>query len=75
MITLQVLYKIVGNRLSNEMQKAIIRNSFLPHIAERMCAAIDRQERAEHLLRILVEWNEYQLRQPQSIRRFLGGYK
>ena len=40
MLTIQDLYNIVGNRISNEMQKALIRNNFPSHIAERMCDAI-----------------------------------
>ena len=72
MITVQDLYNIVGNKISNETGKAIIRNSFPPQIAEQMCNAIDGQERAEHLRRILEEWNEYQIRQQQAIQQFLG---
>lgn len=48
MIKIQDLYNILGNRISNEMQKAIIRNNCPPQIAERMCDAIDAQEKAEH---------------------------
>ena len=74
MITVQDLYNIVGNKISNEMQKTIIRNSFPPQIAEQMCAAIEGQEKAEHLRRILEEWSEYQIRQQQAIQQFLGQY-
>ena len=48
MITIQDLYNIVGNKIANEAQKALIRNNFPPQIAEQMCNAIDGQERAEH---------------------------
>ena len=37
---------IVGNKIANEAQKALIRNNFPPQIAEQMCNAIDGQERA-----------------------------
>lgn len=74
MIIVQDLYNIVGNKISNEMQKTIIRNSFPPQIAEQMCAAIEGQEKAEHLRRILEEWSEYQIRQQQAIQQFLGQY-
>lgn len=74
MITVQDLYNIVGNKISNEMQKTIIRSSFPPQIAEQMCDAIDGQEKAEHLRRILEEWNEYQIRQQLAIQQFLGQY-
>ena len=57
MITFQDLYNIVGNKISNETQKTIIRNSFPPQMAAQMCAAIDGQEKAERLRRILEEWN------------------
>ena len=72
MITVQELYNTVGNKISNEMQKTIIRNSFPSQIAEPMCAAIDGQENVERLRRILMEWNEYQRRQQQAILQFLG---
>jgi hypothetical protein len=74
MITVQDLYNIVGNKISNEMQKTIIRNGFPPQIAERICAVIDGQEKADHLRRMLEEWNEYQIRQQQVIQQFLGQY-
>ena len=77
MITLQDLYNIVGNKIANEAGKAIIRNSFPHQIAERMCAAIDGQERAEHFQRLLVEYNEWMLnqqRQQAAIQKFLKEY-
>jgi hypothetical protein len=36
MITIQDLYNIVGNKIANEAQKALIRNNFPPQIAEQM---------------------------------------
>lgn len=77
MITVQDLYNIVGNRISNEMQKMIIRNSFPPQLAERMCGALDVQEKAEHFQRLLREYNEWvveQQRQKEAILQFLGQY-
>ena len=41
MITIQDLYNIVGNKISNEVGKTIIRNNFQPHIAEQMCNATE----------------------------------
>ena len=32
MITIQDLYNIVGNKIANEAQKALIRNNFPPQI-------------------------------------------
>lgn len=77
MVTVQDLYNIVGNKISNEMQKTIIRNSFPPQIAEQMCNAIDGQERAEHFQRLLREYNEWmmqQQRQQEAVARFLREY-
>ena len=45
MITTKDLYDIIGNKINNEDQKALIWNCFPPQIAERMCAAIDGQEK------------------------------
>ncbi len=77
MVTIQDLYNIVGNKISNELQKSIIRNNFPPQIAERMCAAIDGQERIEHFQRLLKEYNEWmviQQRQQETVLQFLREY-
>lgn len=77
MITIQDLYNILGNKISNEMQKSIIRNNCPPKIAERMCAVIDGQEKAEHFQRLLQEYNEWliSLQRPQTaIASFLREY-
>ena len=77
MITVQDLYNIVRNKISNEMQKSVIRNSFLPQIAERMCDAIDMQEKADHFQKLLREYNEWmveQQRQQAAILQFLEQY-
>lgn len=63
MITIQNLYNIFGNKISHEMQKALIRNNFPLQIAERMCDAIDGQEKAEHFHRLLQEYNEWMMNQ------------
>ena len=76
-MTEQDFLNIIGNRISNEMQKAIIRNNFPPQIAERMCDAIDGQEKAEHFQRLLQEYNEWltnQQRQQEAIVKFLREY-
>ena len=77
MVTIQDLYNIVGNKIANEAQKALIRNSFPHDIAEQMCNAIDGQERAEHFQRLLKEYNEWliqQQRQQEMVERFLREY-
>ena len=77
MITEKDLYDILENKISNEMQKTIIRNSFPLQIAERMCAAIDGHEKATHFQLLLQEYNEwliYQQKQQAVIAAFLRGY-
>lgn len=78
MITIQDLYNIFGNKISNEMQKSLIRNNFPPQIAERMCDAIDGQEKAEHFQRLLQEYNEWLMNQQRlqaEVIEFLRQYK
>ena len=77
MITIQDLYNIVGNKISNEAQKALIRNNFPPQIAEQMCNAIDGQEKAEHFQRLLQENNEWLINQQRHqvmVQQFLREY-
>lgn len=77
MITTKDLYDIIENKITNEAQKALIRKNFPPQIAERMCIAIDGQEKAEHLKRLLMEWNEWMVRQMQQqicVQEFLRRY-
>ena len=77
MITIQDLYSILGNKISNEMQKTLIRNNFPLQIAERMCDAIDDQEKVEQFQRLLREYNEWlinQQRQQAIVERFLREY-
>ena len=64
----------MGNKIANEMQKAFIRNNFPQQIAERMCDAIDGHEKAEHLRRCLMEWNEIVMRQQLGILQFMRMY-
>jgi hypothetical protein len=77
MITVKDLNDIAENKIKNEAQKAIIRSSFPPHIADRMCDAIDGQEKLDHFMRLLNEYNEWmvqQLRQQEAVLQFLRGY-
>ena len=77
MITTKDLYVIIENKISFEAQKSLIRNSFPAQIAEKMCNAIDCQEKAEHFKRFLAEWNEWlanQQRQQQYIQQFFQQY-
>ena len=71
MITINDLYDIAENKIKNETQKAIIQSSLPPHIAERMRAAIDGQERFEHFLRFAKEMNEWELRRRYAMLQFL----
>lgn len=73
-MTTKDLYDILENRISNEAQKAFIRNNFPPQIAEEMCDAIDRKEKAEHFKRFLMEYNEWMVNQQKCIQQFLHDY-
>ena len=66
MITAKDLYDIIENKITNEAQKSLIRNNFPPQIADRMCNAIDSQEKAEHFKRFLTEWNEWMVKQQRQ---------
>ena len=57
------------------MQKSLIRNNFPPQIAERMCDAIDGQEKMEHFIRFLNEYNEWMVQQQMVVQEFLRQYK
>lgn len=77
MITIKDLYDIVGKKITNEAGKVFIRNNFPLDLAEQMCDAIDRQERAEHFRRLLMEYNEWllkQQRQQEAVQQFLREY-
>ena len=77
MLTTKDLYDILENKIANEAQKTLIRNNFPAEMADRMCNAIDGQEKAEHFRRFLMEWNEWlvnQQRQQQYIQQFLQSY-
>ena len=73
MITLKDLNDIAENNIKNEAQKAIIRSSFPPHIADRMCAAIDGHEKMEQFIRFLKEYNEWMVEQQMVVQEF--GYR
>lgn len=77
MITTKDLYDILENKITNEAQKSLIRNNFSPQIADRMCNAIDSQEKAEHFKRFLIEWDKWlvnQQRQQLYIQQFIQQY-
>lgn len=77
MITINDLYNILENRIAIEAQKSIIRRNIPPQIAEKMCTAIDGNEKAEQFQRLLKEYNEWivqQQSQQKAIRQFLMQY-
>lgn len=74
MITIQDLYNIVDNKISNEARKSLIWSHFPPQFAEPMCRAIDANETAEHFQRFIKEWVEYQQKQQQIAQFFLQQY-
>lgn len=74
MLTVKDFQNIIEGKIASEAQKAIIRNSVPPQIAEKMCEAIDKNETAKHFERYLKEWNEWilnQQRQQLYIQQFL----
>lgn len=73
-MTEQDFMNIIGNKISNEMQKAIIRNNFQPQLAERLCNVIDSKEKADLFQRMMNEWYAYQLRQQQIFLAFLNQF-
>ncbi len=62
---------IIGNKISNEMQKAIIRSNFQPQLADQLCKVIDSNEKADLFQRMMNEWIAYQNRQQQIIQAFI----
>ena len=74
MITEKDLHDIIGKKLSNEILKNMVRANMPLQISCQLCDAIDRQEEAEHLIRLLKEWNEWlehQRKQQEHLQRFL----
>lgn len=55
MIIIQDSYNIIRNKVANEVQKVLIRNSFPLQIAEQMCEAIKGQENDGFLRCCLIE--------------------
>ena len=73
MITIQDLFNIMGNKITNDMGKSIIRKNCPPNIADQICNAIDCNEKAEFIQRIN-EWQGQQNRQQQIVQSFLQQY-
>ena len=76
MITEKDFYDIIGKKVSNEIMKNMIKANMPLHIASQLCDAIDRQEKTEHLILLLKEWNEWlehQIKQQEQLQRFLNG--
>ncbi len=73
-MTEQDFMNIIGNKISNDMQKAIIRNNFQPQLAEQLCNVIDSKEKADLFQRMMNEWYAYQLRQQQIFLAFLNQF-
>ncbi len=77
MITVKDLQDIIGKKVSNEILKNMIKSNMPQQIASQLCDAIDRQENAEHMVRLLKEWNEWlenQRKQQEQLQRFLNGW-
>ena len=73
-MTEQDFLNIIGNKISNEMQKTIIRNNYAPQTAELLCNVIDSREKADLFQKLMEEWVNYQHRQQQIVQGFFGQY-
>lgn len=73
-MTEQDFLNIIENKISNEMQKAIIRNNFQPQLANQLCNVIDCHEKADFFQRMMNEWIVYQNRQLQIFQTYLQQY-
>ena len=73
-MTQQDFLNIIGNKISNEMQKTIIRNNFQPQLADQLCNVIDSHEAADLFQRMMNEWIVYQNRQSQILHAYLQQY-
>ena len=71
-MTQQDFLNIIGNKISNEMQKAIIRNNFQPQLADQLCNLIDSREAADLFHRMMNEWIDYQNRQRLILQAFMN---
>ena len=74
MLTEKDFSDIIANKIANDIWKAMIRQSFPPHIAEQLCDAIDRKDNVDKFNRIMREYNEWlaeQQRQQQYLQQFL----
>ena len=73
-MTEQDFLNIIGNKISNEMQKTIIRNNYAPQAAELLCNGIDSREKADLFQKMMDEWVNYQHRQQQIVQAFYRQY-
>lgn len=73
-MTEQDFLNIIGNRISNEMQKAIIRSNYAPQTAEQLCNALDFHEKTDLFQKLMDEWAEYQRRQYQIVQAYMQQY-
>ena len=74
MITEKDFHDIIGKKVSNEIMKHMIKANMPLQIASQLCDVIDRHEKAEHMIRLLKEWNEWlehQRKQQEQLQRFL----
>lgn len=70
----QEFLNITGNKIYNEMLKAIIRNNFQPQLADQLCNVIDSHKKADLFQRLMNEWFAFQNRQLQILQAYLLRY-
>ena len=73
-MTEQDFLNIIGNKISYEMQKTIIRNNYAPQTSELLCYVIDSREKADLFQKMMDEWVNYQHRQQQIVQAFYRQY-
>lgn len=73
-MTEQDFLNIIGNKISNETQKTVIRNNFQPQLADQLCDMIDSHEKADLFQRMMNEWVAYQKRQQLIIQAYIQQY-
>lgn len=66
------IWNIIQNKISNEALKSYIRYTYEPNIANFLCQSIDAKEHADLFAKLYDEWLEYQKRQMDNVRTYLG---
>ena len=71
MITTNDFIGMLGNKMRNEVLKAVIRSNNLSFVAEKKCDFIDLVVKTEHFSHLMNVCYEYELRRKYAILQFL----